>query len=137
MENATQRIPQDPTNDESAYTAEFVAEALDRYGIEEKDQNRLLEIGEVVVPQLDEYITYFYDWMGRFPAYIGQFSSEEQLSRAQRLQVAYWADFFQEKRDVAYFALREHVGRVHARIGLPLAPYVAAGKTGFGRCYSR
>lgn len=101
----------------------------DRYEVTEDDLARVRSYGKRIVPRLDEFVGYFYDWLSRQPEFHEHFGDPERLERVKRMQVSYWAEFFEARLDESYVKQREIVGEVHARIGLPLPVYFAAMNT--------
>jgi rsbT co-antagonist protein RsbR len=68
----------------------------------------------------------FYQWLRQMPEYDTYFGSSERLARVQGLQHSYWSTLFRGEVDERYLASRQHLGEVHARIGLSLSAYFAA-----------
>lgn len=101
-------------------------ELLALYGIADDDIANIRQLGQNIVPRLDEFIEFFYDWLQSQPEFDDFFSDRQTLDRIRDESRRYWQQFFEDEIDDAYLARRRQVGQVHARIGLPLPIYFAA-----------
>jgi rsbT co-antagonist protein RsbR len=101
-------------------------ELLSLYSIDEKDIANVRKVGEDIVPQLDELVSLFYNWLETQTEFDEFFSDEETLTRIKSESRRYWRQFFEDELDDAYISQRQKIGKTHARIGLPLPIYFAA-----------
>ncbi len=99
---------------------------LELYGISEDDIRRIRSFGDIIVPQLDEFVRLFYDWLKKQPEFDEFFPDEETLTYVQKMSRGYWEEFFRHELDDDYLEKRHKIGETHARIGLPLTIYFAA-----------
>ncbi|PQO32986.1 protoglobin domain-containing protein [Blastopirellula marina] len=100
-------------------------ELRELYHVTEEDLELLLEYSKIVLPQLDDFIEQFYDWMKTQPEYELYFSDPTTLERVQNQQRHYWQGFFAAAIDEAYVHKRKSIGASHARVGLSLPTYVS------------
>ncbi|MDI3291224.1 protoglobin domain-containing protein [Polyangium sp. 15x6] len=100
-------------------------ELLALYGVAPADLERVRAYGTIIVPKLDELIRLIYVWMESHPDR-DLLSDEETLKRVQSRQRAYWERFFEGNIDERYLESRQHLGEVHAHIGLSLPAYFSA-----------
>ncbi len=103
-----------------------LARLRDLYSIGDDDIVRIQSYGDIVVPQLDEFVTLFYDWLKKQPDFDVFFPDEATLAHVQTMSRGYWDEFFRHDLDDDYIRKREKIGETHARIGLPLTIYFAA-----------
>lgn len=96
---------------------------LEVYEITQDDLKLISELGEQVIPLLDDYVEAFYSWLEPQPEFHQYFSNEDRLNRVKAAQKNYWYQTFLAKIDDEYIASREHLGVHHAKIGLSLASY--------------
>lgn len=97
-----------------------------RMGLGDKTIDIVRSMGEWVIPQLDRAIELFYEWMVDQPEWDVFFQNPERVAYAQGRQRDHWEDLFTaETFNDAYVDRRVLVGKVHARIGLSLAAYLA------------
>ncbi len=101
------------------------SELRELYHVTEEDLELLLEYAKIVLPQLDEFVEQFYDWMKTQPEFDLYFSDPVTLQRVQNQQRQYWQDFFAAKIDESYVHKRKSIGASHARVGLSLPTYVS------------
>jgi rsbT co-antagonist protein RsbR len=99
---------------------------LELYGISEDDIRRIRSFGDIIVPQLDEFVRLFYDWLKKQPEFDEFFPDQETLAYVQKMSRGYWEEFFRHELDDDYLEKRHKIGETHARIGLPLTIYFAA-----------
>lgn len=102
-----------------------VQNLLDVYEITQGDLKLTSELGERIIPLLDQYVDAFYTWLEPQPEFSVYFSDEERLSRVKAAQKNYWHQTFIANVDDAYIESREHLGVHHAKIGLSLTSYFA------------
>ncbi|AXE29317.1 anti-anti-sigma factor [Chromobacterium phragmitis] len=98
---------------------------LKTFAVTDEDFRRVREMGETVLPHLDEAMDRFYDWLLAQPDYAGLFARSAALVHAREAQTVYWKNFFSGVVDAGYLAERAAAGATHARIGLPLSTYFA------------
>jgi rsbT co-antagonist protein RsbR len=99
---------------------------LELYDISEDDIRQIRSFGDIIVPQLDEFVRRFYDWLKKQPEFDEFFPDEETVTYVQKMSHGYWEQFFKDDLDEEYLKKRHQVGETHARIGLPLTIYFAA-----------
>lgn len=102
-----------------------VASLLDVYEISDNDIALISELGERIIPLLDDYVDAFYTWLEPQPEFQQYFSNEDRLNSVKAAQKNYWHQTFLAKIDNEYIASREHLGAHHAKIGLSLTSYFA------------
>ncbi len=96
------------------------------YRLSPDDLDRVRTLGERILPDLERHVDDFYEWLQGKPFYPEFFSDDVTQARVEKLQYAYWTDFFSGRVDDDYVTKRRVVGEAHARIGLPLQAYLAA-----------
>ncbi|TCO73086.1 globin-coupled sensor protein [Rhodovulum euryhalinum] len=96
------------------------------YGLDKETRGVLREVGEIVVPHLDEVLRDFYTDVDATPEWSKFFADKRLLAHARSKQKAHWARMFTCDYTQDYFAQANVIGRVHYRIGLPLRDYVGA-----------
>ena len=102
-----------------------VDELLNVYGITVEDLALVKSYGEIVIPQLTDYVKYFYEWLEPLHEYREYFTDKDRLHRVQQQQVAYWTDTFQGVVDQNYVDTKRSLGEIHAQIDLSLPTYFA------------
>ncbi|MBN4071873.1 STAS domain-containing protein [bacterium AH-315-F18] len=95
------------------------------FGIQDIDLSRIRTFGEFILPKLDQYIEYFYEWQKDLPVYTEFFSDPVLLKRVQGQQKKFWESFFEGKFDDDFVRSRADLGRLHGKIGLPLNSYMS------------
>ncbi len=95
------------------------------YSISDDDLEKIHSYGDIVVPQLDEFVALFYGWLKNQPDFDVFFPDEETLAHVQNMSRRYWNDFFRHDLDDVYLRQCDKIGETHARIGLPLTIYFA------------
>jgi rsbT co-antagonist protein RsbR len=103
-----------------------LATLLELYTISEDDIRRIRSFGDIIVPQLDEFVRLFYEWLKKQPEFEEFFPDQETLTYVQKMSRNYWEEFFRHELNDDYIQKRHKVGETHARIGLPLTIYFAA-----------
>ena len=93
------------------------------YGISNDDLRLVRLLGETALPNMDDWIGKWYEWLETQPEYEQFFSDRETLDRVMGLQRDYWTEFFTADIDQEYIDRRRGVGEAHASIGLPLHTY--------------
>ena len=99
---------------------------LELYAISEDDIRRIRSFGDIIVPQLDEFVHLFYEWLKTQPEFEEFFPDQETLDYVQKMSRNYWEELFRDELNDEYIQKRHKVGETHARIGLPLTIYFAA-----------
>ena len=102
-----------------------VANLLNVYEITEQDLLLIRELGEKVIPILDDYVEEFYRWLEPQLEFRQYFSDTERLERVKAAQKNYWHQTFIANVDQKHIESREHLGAHHAKIGLSLTSYFA------------
>lgn len=102
-----------------------VEELLNVYEITPNDLVLISELGERIIPLLDDYVESFYAWLEPQPEFIQFFSDKDRLAHVKASQKNYWHQTFLAKIDDDYISSREHLGAHHAKIGLSLTSYFA------------
>ena len=104
-----------------------VQDLLTAYGISPDDLDSIREFGKLARPRIGEAIKAFYVWLAPHPEFQQHFGDDQvKLAHVQKLQEQYWDDFLTAQPNEAYLEKRRSVGKVHARIGLPLPVYFSA-----------
>ena len=101
-------------------------EARALFDVTDADLAALRQLGECVVPKMDDFVEAFYVWLKTLPEFNVYFPDQGMVDHVKSLQKAYWLEVFAGEIDQAYFDRRMTVGETHARIGLPLGIYFSA-----------
>ena len=101
-------------------------EARALFDVTDADLAALRQLGECVVPKMDDFVEAFYVWLKTLPEFNVYFPDQGMVDHVKGLQKAYWLEVFAGEIDQAYFDRRMTVGETHARIGLPLGIYFSA-----------
>ncbi len=101
-------------------------EARALFDVTDTDLAVLRQLGECVVPKMDDFVEAFYVWLKTLPEFDVYFPDQSMVDHVKDLQKAYWLEVFAGEIDQAYFDRRMMVGETHARIGLPLGIYFSA-----------
>ncbi|TCP43045.1 globin-coupled sensor protein [Rhodovulum marinum] len=96
------------------------------YGLDKETRAALREVGEIVIPRLDEVLGDFYTDVDATPDWSQFFNSPKLLNHAKSHQKIHWERMFSCDYTQDYFTQADKIGRVHYRIGLPLRHYVGA-----------
>lgn len=108
------------------YSQNQIHDVVNKFQIDAEDIKRIREAGKHLKPELDGFISQFYDWMKQHKEYQVYFASNpKRLDRVVDLQKQHWTSFFDTKLDEKWFSSRTHVGAVHAHIDLPNDIYFA------------
>ncbi len=94
-------------SDDSAMVADEISDSRlarlrDLYSIGDDDIVRIQSYGDIVVPQLDEFLRLFYDWLEKQPDFDVFFPDETTLAHVQAMSRGYWDEFFRHDLDDAY-----------------------------------
>jgi rsbT co-antagonist protein RsbR len=98
---------------------------LELYHLSSADLERIRSFAADVLPQLDQLITEWYEWLESLPEFEQFFPEQETLNRVRGMQHDYWITFWEANVDEAYVEARSRVGKIHGHIGLPLHTYQA------------
>lgn len=96
------------------------------YQLDGENAKFLKKAGEVVMPELDKVLEAFYERATANPASAAFFTSPDSMAYARNAQKTHWERILRAEFDEAYFASIERIGRVHARIDLPIETYMSA-----------
>lgn len=108
------------------YSQLQIADITNKFEINAEDIARIRNAGKLLVPEIDDHIASFYDWLRQHKEYQVYFTSNpKRLERVLELQKTHWQTFFSAELDEKWFASRVHVGAVHAHIDLPNDIYFA------------
>jgi len=117
----------------SAQTANAAA-LLSRFRITDADLVLVRKFGEKVIPDLEGFVEEFYKWLRPQPYFSFFFPDERKVKITQAAQVEYWREFFSAEVDDDYVQSRREIGKVHARVELPLDIYMASVSVSFENC---
>ncbi|WP_425071291.1 methyl-accepting chemotaxis protein [Sagittula sp. S175] len=106
-------------------TDDFEAKLI-AYHLNGKNQELLKKVGELLLPELDTVLEHFYERATADPVAASFFESKERMDYARSAQKRHWERILRAEYDQGYFDSVERIGRVHARIELPLATYMSA-----------
>lgn len=95
------------------------------YKISEEDIQCIRELGEFMLPQMNQMVQVWYEWLMTQPEYEQFFSDGRVLHHAQKMQHIYWQEFIEAKLDDDYVESRRKIGETHARIGLSMTIFFA------------
>lgn len=108
------------------YSQAQIADITNKFEINTEDIKRIRNVGKLLIPEMDDHIGSFYDWLREHKEYQVYFASNpKRLERVVDLQKTHWQTFFSADLDEKWFASRVHVGAVHAHIDLPNDIYFA------------
>lgn len=105
------------------------------YDIKTADLNLIDRVGSFMLPQVDNIVDNWYDWLAQQPEYEQFFSNKKILHHVQKKQLDYWKEFLGGKIDEDYVKVRRVTGETHARIGLSMTVFFA-GMNIFDRLFS-
>lgn len=95
------------------------------YKISELDLNRIRSLGQFMLPQMEQMLHTWYEWLMTQVEYEQFFSDSKVLHHAQKMQHVYWEQFIEAKLDQSYVESRRKIGETHARIGLSMTMFFA------------
>lgn len=95
------------------------------YKISELDLNRIRSLGQFMLPQMEQMLHTWYEWLMTQVEYEQFFSDSKVLHHAQKMQHVYWEQFIEAKLDYGYVESRRKIGETHARIGLSMTMFFA------------
>ena len=75
---------------------------LNVYEISDHDLALIAELGEQVIPVLDDYVDSFYAWLEPQPEFAQYFSDLDRLNRVKAAQKNYWHQTFLAQVDQEY-----------------------------------
>ena len=105
------------------------------YDIKTADLNLIDRVGSFMLPQVDNIVDNWYDWLAQQPEFEQFFSNKKILHHVQKKQLDYWKEFLGGKIDEDYVRVRRVTGETHARIGLSMTVFFA-GMNIFDRLFS-
>jgi len=94
-----------------------------RFYITEATMEQINAASALILPEIHGVIEDFYEEMMSHPTFSAYFSSKEHVGHLKQLHEKYWTSFWTKKVDDEYIADRQHIGDVHAHVGLPLDLY--------------
>ena len=100
-------------------------ERLKFYGLQ-ADDSVYASVGRSVERSLERALSSFYEELGSRPDLFSKFSGDESIARARSAQARHWKSAFDDGLNEAFFNRSEHIGGVHARIGLEPKWYVGS-----------
>ncbi|MCP4806070.1 MAG: hypothetical protein GY913_06580 [Proteobacteria bacterium] len=83
------------------------------------DGPRLRAFAQVAGPRLDGVVDHFYETLARFAGARAVLDGPEQIERLKKTLRVWVRELLAGPWDDIYFARRQHIGRVHVRVGLP------------------
>lgn len=78
------------------------------------------------IPNVYNFIEDFYIWMENQDYFHIFFNTNEHLNKVKESQITYWHEFFECNINFAYIEKRFRVGKLHAKIDLPVEYYCLA-----------
>jgi rsbT co-antagonist protein RsbR len=123
----------DVSTSSSLDTADAAA-LLSRFRITDSDLALVKKFGVKITPNLEDYIEEFYKWLTPQPFFSLFFPDERRVEVTKAAQVEYMRQFFTADIDDAYVESRREIGKVHARVELPLDIYMAGVSINFENC---
>lgn len=93
---------------------------MGRFRVTNEDLELVREFGKTMKPNIETFVDQFYEWLGTESLMDEFFIDERHVGRTRELQIEYWNAFFDGVIDDAFVESRRRIGRVHARIELPL-----------------
>ena len=97
----------------------------DLYDIKKVDLNLIEKAGSFMLPQVDNIVYTWYEWLGKQPEYEQFFSNQKILHHVQQKQLDYWQEFLVGNISEDYVTRRRVTGETHARIGLSMTVFFA------------
>jgi rsbT co-antagonist protein RsbR len=110
------------------------AALLSRFRITDSDLALVKKFGVKIIPDIEDYIEEFYKWLTPQPYFSHFFPDERRVEVTKAAQVEYMREFFTADIDDAYVESRREIGKVHARVELPLDIYMAGVSVNFENC---
>jgi len=102
-----------------------LTERLAYYGLEPKDP-AFRGVSAAIDRAMAGTLERFYGEIGRRPGLSGKFSDSASMERARKAQARHWMSAFSEGLDETFVKRSQHIGGVHARIGLEPQWYVGS-----------
>ncbi|MFW2588768.1 methyl-accepting chemotaxis protein [Sagittula sp. SSi028] len=99
---------------------------LSAYQLDGSNLDHLRAAGQLLIPELDRVLENFYIRARANPEAAAFFDSPDHMDRARNAQKLHWERILRGEFDAEYFASIERIGRVHARIDLPITLYMSA-----------
>ena len=97
----------------------------DLYDIKTVDLNLIEQAGSFMLPQVDEIVGTWYEWLGEQPEFEQFFSNKRILEHVREKQLDYWKEFLRGDISEDYVKVRRVTGETHARIGLSMTVFFA------------
>ena len=107
-----------------------IKQLREKFSITATDIDLMRQSGELLIDFIPEFIEKWYAWLIKqeeFSLFFG--SNSNNLKRVQEQQISHWKTFFSADINDDYIKERRHIGKVHARIGLPNDIYFAGMST--------
>lgn len=102
------------------------SERLTQFKLDGDALAQLRAAGDLVIPDLDEVLSGFYDRALNTPSSAAFFVSDAMITHARNKQKEHWQRLLSGELDEAYQKSVDRIGRTHARINLPLDQYMSA-----------
>ena len=99
---------------------------LEFYGLQRSDQKAYAPISRMLERRIGNALDRFYDKIMSIPKLSGLFAGPDRVSRAKKLQSEHWLAVFRDGIDRRFYERANHIGDVHARIGLEPQWYIGA-----------
>ncbi|TNF63989.1 MAG: globin-coupled sensor protein, partial [Rhodobacteraceae bacterium] len=96
------------------------------FNLDGQSLDDLRAAGKIVIPELDQVLTRFYARVSDAPEAAAFFASKAMIEHARAKQKEHWTRLLNGQLDAGYETSVDRIGRVHARINLPLDQYMAA-----------
>lgn len=97
----------------------------DLYDIKPVDLNLIEMAGSFMLPQVDDIVSDWYDWLGEQAEFKQFFSNKKILEHVREKQLDYWKEFLVGDINEDYVSRRRVTGETHARIGLSMTVFFA------------
>ncbi|MGB1880926.1 MAG: protoglobin domain-containing protein [Gammaproteobacteria bacterium] len=105
---------------------ERIERLLKMFEISQQDLQLVKGASGWLLPQIDDIVGEFYEWLGRQEAFEVFFAGDEsRMRRVRDLQKGYWHKLLRAELDEQWLQSRQQVGAVHADINLPNDVYFA------------
>lgn len=106
--------------------SDALTKKLHAYQLDGVNTEYLKQAGAYVIPELDAVLDAFYKRATAVPELAAFFDSAERMDFARSAQKAHWKRILTASFDEEYLASVDRIGRVHARIDLPIEAYMSA-----------
>ena len=105
--------------------SELLAKKLRHFRLDGESLELLRTAGDLLKPELDAVLEAFYARAQADPETAAFFSGPEQMASARAAQKAHWTRLLSAEFDADYIASVDRIGRVHARIHLPMDAFMS------------